>query len=110
MVGGMFIFWHWEAMLISYLSSRVIELPFKTMPELLAETDYKVIITVGTSLEDFFKHSRDPVIQDVWSNRIQPHLDDPGWRLYQMTEKMSILMKGHNLAMFGNGFTGKQVQ
>ncbi|XP_059085628.1 glutamate receptor 2-like [Tigriopus californicus] len=31
LVGGTLVFWHWEAMLISYLSSRVIVLPFETL-------------------------------------------------------------------------------
>jgi hypothetical protein len=35
---GTMIFWHWEAMLISYLATRVISLPFKNIPGLVANT------------------------------------------------------------------------
>ncbi len=35
------IYWHWEAMLISYLATRVIKLPFTSIAGLIANTDYK---------------------------------------------------------------------
>ena len=31
MLGGTLVFWHWEAMLISYLATRVTVLPFDSM-------------------------------------------------------------------------------
>ena len=109
MLIGMVVFWHWEAMLISHLSTRLIQWPFKHMHELLTKTDYRVLVTVGTSLEDFFKLSRDPIIQDVWSNRIQPYIDEPAWIGHSISNKMESVVKGHNLAFFFNEFIGKYV-
>ncbi|TRY79728.1 hypothetical protein TCAL_16114 [Tigriopus californicus] len=31
LLGGTLVFWHWEAMLISYLATRVIVLPFESL-------------------------------------------------------------------------------
>ena len=41
LAGGL-VYWHWEAMLISYLSVRTITLPFRSLEDLLYNTDYKV--------------------------------------------------------------------
>ena len=41
---GTLIYSHWEAMLISYLSTRVIVLPFNDIPELVSKTQYRIIL------------------------------------------------------------------
>ncbi len=71
-MGAFLLYQHWEAMLISYLSVRVTNLPFHNFPELLSKTDYKVIIPAGTAVEDFFRNSNDPVFKEVWTSRIKP--------------------------------------
>lgn len=38
---GILIYWHWEAMLISHLASRYVNLPFNDIPELLDNTNYR---------------------------------------------------------------------
>ena len=53
---GTMIFWHWEAMLISYLATRVVSLPFKDIPDLVANTQFRIILTPGSSYEDALKH------------------------------------------------------
>ena len=73
---GTMMFWHWEAMLISYLATRVVSLPFKDIPELLSNTQYRMIVKPGTSYEDAFKTSPDPIWQAAWIDRIQPYLDE----------------------------------
>ena len=73
---GTMMFWHWEAMLISYLATRVVSLPFKDIPELLSNTQYRMIIMPGTSYEDAFKTSPDPIWQAAWTDRVQPHLEE----------------------------------
>ena len=40
-IGGIIIYYYWEAMLISYLAVRKIELPFRTLEE-LDKTNFKV--------------------------------------------------------------------
>ena len=37
---GTMMYWHWEAMLISYLATRVVVLPFTNIPELVANSQF----------------------------------------------------------------------
>ena len=73
---GTMIFWHWEAMLISYLATRVISLPFKDIPDLVTNTKFRIILIPGTSFEDAFKTSTNPTWQTAWNDRVQPHLEE----------------------------------
>ena len=73
---GTMIFWHWEAMLISYLATRVIVLPFNNIPELVSNTQLRILVRPGTSHEDYFKFSQNPDWQTAWIDRVQPHLEE----------------------------------
>ena len=73
---GTMIFWHWEAMLISYLATRVISLPFKDITDLVDNTQFRIIFLPGSTAEDAFKTSPDPIWQAAWTDRIQPHLEE----------------------------------
>ena len=73
---GTMIFWHWEAMLISYLATRVISLPFKDIPDLVINTQFRIILLPNSSYEDDFKTSTDPIWQAAWTDRVQPHLEE----------------------------------
>ena len=73
---GTMLFWHWEAMLISYLAKRVIPLPFKDIPDLISNTQFRIILTPGSFPEDAFKTSLDPVWQTAWTDRVKPHLEE----------------------------------
>ena len=73
---GTMIFWHWEAMLISYLATRVVSLPFKGIPDLVANTQFRIILTPGSSYEDAFKTSTDQNWHSAWTDRVQPHLEE----------------------------------
>ena len=64
----------WEAMLISYLATRVTVLPFFSIETLLKDTDYKVALLPGTSYEDLFRYATDSVWQDTFKERIEPYL------------------------------------
>ena len=76
MIFGAVLYLHWEAMLISYLATRVITLPFNGIETLLAQSDFKIALNPGTSYEDSFKISTDPVWQAAWTGRIQPYLEE----------------------------------
>ena len=76
MMFGAVLYWHWEAMLISYLATRVITLPFDGIETLLAQSDFNIALNPGTSYEDSFKISTDPVWQAAWIGRIQPYLEE----------------------------------
>ena len=62
--------------MISYLATRVIVLPFKNIEELVKTTSFKIALNPGTSYEDAFKISIDPVWQAAWIGRIQPYLEE----------------------------------
>ena len=55
MVGGLLCYFHWKAMLISYLSKIVISIPFSNMQELY-NSDYQVSTLAGSSYIDAFKY------------------------------------------------------
>ena len=73
---GTMIYWHWEAMLISYLSTRVTVLPFNNIPELISQSQHRIILVPGSSYEDAFKTSKDPDWMVAWKDRVQPHLKE----------------------------------
>ena len=58
---GTMMIWHWEAMLISYLATRIISLPFKDIPDQVSNTDFGIILRPGTAFEDAFKTSPDQI-------------------------------------------------
>ena len=87
---GTIMFWHWEAMLISYLATRVISLPFKDIPDLVSNTQFRIILQPGTSFEDAFKTSPDQNWQTAWTDRVQPHLEEHvGFLKQDMADKLT---------------------
>ena len=68
--------WHWQAMLISYLSKKVIALPFDTIPELLENTKLRIAVLPGSYHEDAFKYATDPYWKIAWKERIQPFIHE----------------------------------
>ena len=73
---GTMIFWHWEAMLISYLATKTISLPFKDVPDLMANTQFRILLLPGSIRESDFKTSTDPIWQAAYTDRIRPHLEE----------------------------------
>ena len=71
---GTMFFWHWEAMLISYLATRTISLPFKDITDLM--TQFRIILAPGTSYVDDFRTSTDPIWQAAWTDRVKAHLEE----------------------------------
>ena len=63
-------------MLISYLATRVIVLPFNGIPELVDNSNFKIALNPGTSYEDAFKFATDPSWKVAWKERIQPFLEN----------------------------------
>ncbi len=102
------LYWHWEAMLISHLATRVVELPFTSVAELLKNTDYKIVLLARSSHEDFFKNSIDPDLQQAWKTRIQPYLNQRPWQGEDFPEQMKIIREqDENLALFANVFNAE---
>ena len=88
---GTMMFWHWEAMLISYLATRVISLPFKDIPDLVSNTEFRIILRPGTTFEDSFKTSTDKNWQAAWTDRVQPHLEEHvGLTMQDFADKLTV--------------------
>ena len=73
---GTLMYLHWEAMLISYLSTRVTVLPFNNIPELISQSQFRIVLLPGSSFEDDFKTATDPDWVISWNDRVKPHLDE----------------------------------
>ena len=76
MLAGIVIYYYWEAMLISYLAVRRTELPFKTMSDLAANSNYKLLVGRGTSHLDQFRYSNEPLYTKLWIDKIAPYADN----------------------------------
>ena len=61
-------------MLISYLSERTITLPFKDIEGLMLKTDSKVFVLPYSAKMDYFRYSSVPILQRVYTERIEPNL------------------------------------
>ena len=85
---GFLLYLQWEAMLISYLATRVLAIPFDGISSLLDDSDFQISLVPGSSYEDAFKTSIDPVWQKAWINRIQPYLED--YRPYGVTGNIQL--------------------
>jgi hypothetical protein len=90
-------------MLVSYLATQVIALPFTSIPELIQNSNYRIAVMPGSSQEDAFKLSNYPQWAVGYTERIKPYLDeyskyDPEW--------MSILDNDSNTAVYIDYFTG----
>jgi hypothetical protein len=72
----MMLHWHWVAMLISYLATRVIVFPFNSIPEMVHTSGYQLYIDPGGYMEDSFKLSTDPDWQKAWTEMIEPYLEE----------------------------------
>ena len=98
------IYYHWEAMLISYLSTRVIVLPFTNIKELVENSDFRIGLNPGSSYEDAFKYSTDTIWQNAYSKRIEPNLDE--YRPFY--ERMIDLpLRDESLALYDNFFAAR---
>ena len=102
MFAGLVIYYYWEAMLISYLSTRVIVLPFTNIEELVENSDFKIGLAPGSSYEDAFKFSSDPAWQKAYAERIQPNLDE--YKPY-VERIVDLPMAEQSLALYDNYFS-----
>ena len=103
LLAGIVIYYYWEAMLISYLSTRFIALPFKNIKDLVENSDFKIALIKGTSYDDAFKLSTDPIWQKAYSERIEPFLDKYSPFYENMNE---VALKDESVAIyfpFGSG-------
>ena len=76
LIAATLIFYLWEAMLVTYLSTRKTIMPFNTLEEMYLNTNFRLALIPNTAYEDAFKYSSDPMIQTIYEERIKPHLQE----------------------------------
>ena len=76
LVATMLLYFHWEAMLVSYLSTRKTVMPFNTIEELYLNTEFRLALIPSTTYEDNFKYSKVPIWQNIYKERVLPHLQE----------------------------------
>ena len=70
------IYWHWEAMLVSYLATRKTVMPFTSVTDMYLNTDFRLALIPSTTFEDNFKYSTEPLWQGLYNERIKPYLTE----------------------------------
>ena len=75
LVGGMVIYYYWESGLISHLAFKTTNMPFNTLEEFSENTNFKLVVARGSVFLEFFKHSDDPVRNKIWTEKLEPFLD-----------------------------------
>ena len=76
MLFGSLFFYYWTAILISYLTTKFINLPFNGVESLVTDTNYKIALKGGTATQMKFQYSTNPVWKNAWTNRVEPYMDD----------------------------------
>ena len=89
-------------MLISYLATRKIVLPFNNIPELVSKSSFRIALIPGTYYEDAFKTSRDPDWMVAWTDRIQPYLED---YVGGKEHRLNLIMTDPTTALYANYFS-----
>ena len=97
---GLLLYYHWEAMLISYLSTRFTVMPFNSIPELIRNTDFEISVLQGSSLMDTFKHSNDFYWQQSWQTRIKPNLNK--FKDFNTDEFIDYISENDGVAHYDN--------
>ncbi|TRY63126.1 hypothetical protein TCAL_11659 [Tigriopus californicus] len=106
-LAGSLIYWHWEAMLISFLAVKTKALPFNNFLNLMEDTNLKIALLPGTSFADTFRLSPDSLWRTAWAERIEPHLNT------YPTDKESLvelIISDRQFTLFDNYYSIKTFQ
>ena len=76
LVASALLYYHWEAMLVSYLSSRKLVMPFTNVEDMYLNTDFRLALIPSTTYEDNFRYSKIPIWQNIFKERLEPHLKE----------------------------------
>ena len=78
MLSSVLLHWLWEAMLVSYLAVDVQVLPFNGMETFMSSSNYKMASAPGWYAYSVFEHATDPTWKAVFTERLEPYVDDFG--------------------------------
>ena len=106
MMAGFLLYMQWEAMLITYLSTRVVVLPFSDLKTLLETTNYIIVIPPGTSYEYAFRYSGDTLRQQAYKEIILPNIEmmRPEESVSWIEHNLDLIMTKSNTAVYA-GFS-----
>ena len=107
LAGGLIFYFHWEAMLISYLALRIPSFPFTNLQEMY-ESDYQFYTIPGSSMWDSFKHG-DELWQRIYRDKMEPNTE--WYEQYQASTDTNLewLLLDSEHALYGNFFQYKYV-
>lgn len=71
MLSGVLIYFHWEAMLISYLATRTLSFPFDNLQEMY-ESDFQFYTLPNSAMDESFKNG-DELWQKIYKDKLQPN-------------------------------------
>ena len=97
------LYWHWEAMLVSYLATRKTTIPFTTVTDMYLNTDFRLALIPSTTFEDNFKYSKEPLWQRIYKERIQPYLTEYSSYENYLSDMVHFIRKDHSTALI-DGF------
>ena len=102
LLGGVTIYWHWEAMLISYLATRVTPLPFRDLRGLY-KSDYSLFVYPGSAVWDTFRYGSQ-LRQDIFKAKLEPYEEE--YVTYKdRPSQIARLMQDTKNAMFSEYYT-----
>ena len=105
MTFGLLINLAWQANLISYLTISKIFLPFTNFESLVKTSDFQIAIVPGSSDEDMFKLSLNPIYQRAWKERIEPNMEE--YEEYDYSNIIQILRNYQSMAVVISADGGK---
>ena len=105
MTFGLLINLAWQANLISYLTISKLFLPFTNFESLVKTSDFQIAIVPGSSDEDMFKLSLNPIYQRAWKERIEPNMEE--YKEYDYTNIIQILRNDQSMAVVISAAGGK---
>ena len=103
--GGVIFYFHWEAMLISYLALKLPSYPFTNLQELY-DSDFQLYAGPGSSHWSSFKHG-DDLWQKIYRDKLEPNTE--WYEKYQASTDDNIkwLLLDSDHALYGNYFQFK---
>ena len=104
MAGSALFYLQWEAMLITYLSVRKVAIPFNDITGLLDQTNYIIGVPPGSSYQDEFAQSMDPIKMRAWKERIEPNLEimEPSGSTPWIEHMLNLVLTNPEFAVYSS--------
>ena len=99
-LAGFLLMKHWEAILISFLATQTVNLPFINIEDLSKNTDIRLVIMPGGMIENDFRYSNSPLWQTVFKERVEPHLEEIASYKDHPTDLQYFIRNDYKTAMY----------